>query len=617
MRRRFIILVIISILLSACGNIISNNATLVITKTAIASFTLATNIISTTTLIPTIGSTETLTFTPTNDSSPCTNETYLNANYINRLSVDNNGYLWSASTGGIIRWDIKSNNYTIYTTKSELSLNNVTSIFVANDKSIWATSPNGKIHQYKNGIWKEHNVVELKPTMNVVDIVEDNYGNIWMSTYGAGVLRYDGKSWKTYLIEDGLASVFVYSLNIDKNGEIWAGTYPPCCDYIPRDNLHSQIKEGLSVFDGTKWRIIANKLSYGFWSDNERNIWFPEIDSWSYYDGKEIINIDKTQISELANGIYRIKTNIFDLYFIKTKNRYSEISKDIITQIGKYNREIYKDINSIVSLANGNTFIGTNTGIISITNNTITYLLVNDKYMTIPTYSLDKIMEERSGRVWIDTDMGILQLLKGDWIKTNAYKMPSDISLPTLRKIETGRIGNYQYKKITLISGEEWSIQNREVVYHYGDIENRFMDKFPTEITIDPSGNIWIVSLVFQENDENKDPLGYNFYKWDGSVWQLITYIPRGIIDHWVIKWALYNDYEQLIVGNNNEIWFNPVQYFDSNLGVFHYSNNTWSKLTTKEGLPSDNISLMYLNYRGDVWFASKEGIIKMCKKQK
>jgi hypothetical protein len=135
-KNRFNYFILASTLLSACGNIISNSNELVITKTAIATLTITKNKVLTNTLDPTIKYTGTITSTPTDDSSPCSNETYLNANYSNKLSVDNNELLWSASTGGIVRWDIKSNNYIIYTTNNGLSMNTISGIFVANDGSV-------------------------------------------------------------------------------------------------------------------------------------------------------------------------------------------------------------------------------------------------------------------------------------------------------------------------------------------------------------------------------------------------------------------------------------------------------------------------------------------------
>ena len=92
---------------------------------------------------------------------------YTNANYVNSLAIEGN-YIWAATDGGVVKWDMKTGEYIKYTTIDGLAGNEVFSIAI------------------------------------------DSEGDKWFGT-NIGVSKFDGTNWTTYNDDGGLAGNRVYT----------------------------------------------------------------------------------------------------------------------------------------------------------------------------------------------------------------------------------------------------------------------------------------------------------------------------------------------------------------------------------------------------------------------
>ena len=88
---------------------------------------------------------------------------------------------YCSTKGGLIKWNLSADEYTIFTTADGL------------------------------------------PSNVLFDVIADKENNLWIaSVYGVGY--FDGSSWKRYGIEDGLPTNEINSLSIDQDGAVWAAT---------------------------------------------------------------------------------------------------------------------------------------------------------------------------------------------------------------------------------------------------------------------------------------------------------------------------------------------------------------------------------------------------------
>jgi hypothetical protein len=69
-----------------------------------------------------------------------------NTNDVTQLAFDRDGNLWSATHGGVVRWNLKDDSYLKYTTENGLADNDVWSAASAADGSLWFGTWSGAAH---------------------------------------------------------------------------------------------------------------------------------------------------------------------------------------------------------------------------------------------------------------------------------------------------------------------------------------------------------------------------------------------------------------------------------------------------------------------------------------
>jgi sugar lactone lactonase YvrE len=196
--------------------------------------------------IPTPTGTPTPTRTPTLTPTPVPAllpgwTSYTNANYVNDIAFDRDGNLWAAGSGGVVRWDLTDGTYTKYTVHEGLPGNDVRSIALAPDGTLWIGVFHGGVSRFDGQTWTTYGEDEGPPLDNVLSIAMTPDGALWVGTSG-GVSRFDGQTWTTYTQDDGLAHFYVQSIAVAPDGALWVGT-----------------PGGVSRFDGQTWTAYTEE----------------------------------------------------------------------------------------------------------------------------------------------------------------------------------------------------------------------------------------------------------------------------------------------------------------------------------------------------------------------
>jgi hypothetical protein len=101
------------------------------------------------------------------------------ANQIRTMIIDRSGDLWTGGPAGVVHWNLKTGEPTIY--------------------AIHADPENT-------------NVVALSQTPD---------GAIWAGTFGNGLARFDGTGWQSFTAANGLPSNYIISQTITSRGDLW------------------------------------------------------------------------------------------------------------------------------------------------------------------------------------------------------------------------------------------------------------------------------------------------------------------------------------------------------------------------------------------------------------
>lgn len=143
---------------------------------------------------------------------------------ISMYAVDH--VIWLGSFGGgLVRLDLRSGNWEIFTEESGITNGNILSI-TGKDNTIWVGTLGG-VSQLTvasdNSISIEKYTREDGISDNYIYQVEvDEAGTLWIATDGRGVTRMSGMQFDIFLANEGLVNEVIYSVTTDHQGITWA-----------------------------------------------------------------------------------------------------------------------------------------------------------------------------------------------------------------------------------------------------------------------------------------------------------------------------------------------------------------------------------------------------------
>ncbi len=141
--------------------------------------------------------------------------------------------LWVGTSGGVIRYDTKSEEFKLLDIQSGLLSNGVFHVSRIRGKLAVGTYGGGlSLLDEKSGKWETFNIPEGLGDAFVYDAVETKAGDVWIATW-SGVNRIRGgnlrelSKWELHTVEStkgGLINDWVYGLAEGKDGIVWMAT---------------------------------------------------------------------------------------------------------------------------------------------------------------------------------------------------------------------------------------------------------------------------------------------------------------------------------------------------------------------------------------------------------
>ncbi|MCF6256429.1 MAG: regulator [Gammaproteobacteria bacterium] len=142
--------------------------------------------------------------------------------------------VWVGTSGGVIRYDLKTDDYKLYDVKNQsLISNGVFHVSKLRGKIMVGTYGGGlSVYTPETDQWQNYNIPDGLADQFVYDIVEAKNGDYWIATW-SGVNRVpngdfsDTSKWETFTVENtqgGLPNDWVYSVAVGKDGDIWFAT---------------------------------------------------------------------------------------------------------------------------------------------------------------------------------------------------------------------------------------------------------------------------------------------------------------------------------------------------------------------------------------------------------
>ena len=141
--------------------------------------------------------------------------------------------VWVGTSGGVVRYDTRSDDYKLFDTKSGLLSNGVFYVGKLDGRVVLGTYGGGmSLLDAKAEKWDTYNIPEGLGDAFVYDVLKAKNGDVWIATWsGVNVVRggdlKDRSKWELHTVEStkgGLPNDWVYGLAEGKNGEVWLAT---------------------------------------------------------------------------------------------------------------------------------------------------------------------------------------------------------------------------------------------------------------------------------------------------------------------------------------------------------------------------------------------------------
>lgn len=300
----------------------------------------------------------------------------VNTKYNNRIvsfaQDKNSTFLWIGTWGGLVKYNLYHQNYTIYTHDqydlSSLSNNNLSCLLTDKLKNLWVgtdskglnvyfpSSTKFNLFNFSNGlkndyiysaietqdktIWvgtedglyakgdkenkfrDETNIVKKHDVKTVLSFLEDNTGRLWIGSYGQGVVIYDPKTQKTQkILGDNNLGGTVMKIIQTQNGAVWIATYG---DGLYCINPQTLAIKRYTTFNGLSsdniYTVYENTNDNSLWIGTEggglsvfnfaTNIDKPLVITYKHLENKNSISSNTiNNIYQDENGIFWIATN--------------------------------------------------------------------------------------------------------------------------------------------------------------------------------------------------------------------------------------------------------------------------------------------------------------------
>ncbi len=510
-------------------------------------------------------------------------------NMVSQILQTTDGYLWLATSSGLVRFD--GVRFDVFNKSGSKVLPSYTvwSIYQDKNGTLWIGTEEGlvllkdeKILPFTTG-WLSRSKIFL--------VYPDKKGHIWLGTDGNGLGRFNPANHEliTYTTEHGLSGNYIRSILEGNAGNLWIGS-----------------RQGLDRFDNGKFHHYTEKngLTYPFvrkiFQDHQGTLWF------GTYGG-----------------------GLFKLVIEKGKEKFIAYNEKNGTLPNDFVRTIYEDSHHVL-------WIGTRKGLHRwqagkfatwLTDTQLAYNLVNS------------IIEDTEGNLWIGTEaMGLYRLKDG---ALKRYTQKDSLSNESSWCLYYDRNNTLW---VGMLDGLYW-LKKGETQFSRFTARDEIFDYGINSIHEDKAGDLWIgmeskglkqikkgqdnaITTFTRQNGLSSNTIRIIYSDPDGVLW-VGTYdggllrFRNGVFQTYSKAQGLPSDFVKTIYRDGTgKLWIGT----SSGLAKLNESNNTCTVYKKEHGLSGDNITVITeeKNNPGVLWIGTfengvnrfKNGIFTPCTSQ-
>lgn len=176
--------------------------------------------------------------------------------------------IWLGTSGGVIRYDGKTDQYKVFDNKTPGILSNgIFHISKVKDRIFVGSYGGGlSVLDPQAGTWRNFNIPDGLADQFVYDVEQASNGDLWIATW-SGVNRVRGGNledraqWDTFTVEStqsGLPNPWVYGVEVGLNGDVWFATEAGLARYRDGQWTNWQHNDGL----GAPLEVVKDAIQF-------------------------------------------------------------------------------------------------------------------------------------------------------------------------------------------------------------------------------------------------------------------------------------------------------------------------------------------------------------------
>ncbi|MFK7785934.1 MAG: two-component regulator propeller domain-containing protein [Crocinitomicaceae bacterium] len=186
---------------------------------------------------------------------------------INQIDA-NADFLWVATNGGLVAFDLETQATEVYGIESGLGHNAIQAVFVDNKGDIWIGTFSRFVFKITETGIEQIELIEAGQ-LQVKCIVEDLDNHIWVGSSESGVFQLSEGKIQHFSKKNGLASNYIYSLSHDINNHMWVGHRGALSKIREEDDVITTYDYNFGIQGQANTRAMALDKSFNVWIGTE------------------------------------------------------------------------------------------------------------------------------------------------------------------------------------------------------------------------------------------------------------------------------------------------------------------------------------------------------------